>query len=799
MMKKAMFFKRKSLVSAVSLALFGASHATLGYAQAETRKVDAAKDRTQSVETITVTAQGRKEDALKIPYNISAISGEDLEDRKIVDQTELLRSVVGASVVDRGYRNSSVINGVTIRGLNANSAFLGDMQTSAVPTVSTYVNSTPLFANFLIKDIERVEVLRGPQGTLYGSGSLGGTVRYITRLPELNKTSGRLEGSLSKTDGSGSTNKTYDVMFNFPLGDMAAARIVAGRVDNAGIIDYVNIYKLDSKGAPVAPSGITNPAAQYESKKDADFAKIDYARVSLLMKPTSTFSALLTYQNQSDDVGGRRQPTRGLDGYGKAYGKYENGSVQLEPSTRDVKLASLEMDLDLGFATLSSGTSHYDQSGHSTSENTGFYAKNRWLADYYYNYPRPLAAAERSYGDKALVQEFRLISTKGGAWDYLLGAYYLDQDLDASQFSYLRGLKAWADVAQPTAGVVNDNDFVFVRKQKFKEKALFGELNYHFTPLLHGTVGVRAFKTDFNNDSILGSGVIAPYNAPIHPIFTQDDSGQLYKANLSYNMSPTQTLYATVSEGYRRAGANAVPLTGIFAESAKFQSFKPDTNTNYEFGIKGNDKAMRYNLSAFMIKWKNIQVDTTTPNWGFYAAQNGRGATSKGIEADLSGRLGDAWGYSLGYAYVDAKLDDDVLRPDNNTTVVAKAGTRLPGTAKNTINWSLHHTAFFDGGLAWTNRLSGYYQSETENAISSSARFKKTWDGFSQLGLTSTLSADRWSATVYVKNLTNNEGVTGGFLEAHMGTDPTQNYFGNGSKVFISQPRTVGASVTYNF
>ena len=798
-MKKSMLMKRKTIVSAVGLALVSAGYAPVGFTQAEAKKDEAAKAKAQTIETITVTAQGRKENVIKIPYNISAISGEDLEDRRIVDQTELLRSVAGASVVDRGYRNSSVISGITVRGLNVNGAALGDYQTSAVPTVSTYVNGTPLFANFLIKDIERVEVLRGPQGTLYGSGSLGGTVRYITRQPELGKFSGRVETSLSKSDGSDGYNKSLDVMLNIPLGDTFAARVVAGKVDNAGIIDYVNVYKLDSRGAPVAPNGVRDLATQYESKKDADFAKIDYARLSLLYKPSNTFSAMFAYQTQSDDIGGRRQPTRGNNGFGVPYGKYENGSVQLEPSTRDVNLSSLEMDLDLGFATLSSGTSHYDQSGRSLSENTGFYAKNQWLADYYYNYPRPMATADRSYGDKAFVQELRLVSSKRGAWDYVLGAYYQNQDLNATQFSYLRGLKAWADVVRPTAGVVNDNDFVFVRAQNFKEKALFGEFTYHLAPNLHATVGVRAFKTEFNNDSTLGSGVTLPFSIPIHTIFNQRDSGQLYKGNVSYNVSDTQTLYGTVSQGYRRAGANAVPLSGNFAENPAFQTFKPDRNTNYELGFKGADNGLRYNLSAFYIDWKDIQLDTTTPNWGFFAAQNGGKASSRGIEAELSGRLGDSWRYALGYAYVDAMLEENVIRADSKTIIVARAGTRLPGTAKNTLNGSLDHTTFLNSGWVWTNRISGYYQGETENAISTSARFKKTWGGFSQWGLSSTLVADKWTVSVFVKNVFNNAGVTGGFLEAHMGTDPTQNYYGNGSKVFISQPRTVGMGLSYNF
>ena len=114
------------------------------------------------------------------PYNISAVSGASIEARQVADAPELMRSIPGVAVVDRGYRNSGVITGINIRGLNVDSSALGDYAVSTVPTVSSYVNDTPIYANFLLRDLERVEVLRGPQGTLYGSGSLGGTIRYIT-------------------------------------------------------------------------------------------------------------------------------------------------------------------------------------------------------------------------------------------------------------------------------------------------------------------------------------------------------------------------------------------------------------------------------------------------------------------------------------------------------------------------------------------------------------------------------------------------------------------------------------------
>ncbi len=789
-MKHTTHFQQSAIASAVALAFVGS--------QVHAQSVPASTDK-EAMATVTVTAQGRKENILKIPYNISAVSGQELDDKKIVDQVEMLRGIAGASTVDRGARNAGVISAVTVRGLNVNGSALGDFQTSAVPAVSTYVNNTPIFANFIIKDIDRVEVLRGPQGTLYGSGSLGGTVRYLTRRPELNTFSGRLDGGISNSAGSDGYNKNADGVFNFPIGDAAALRVALGRVDNAGMIDYVNVYELNTAGAPVAPKGLADPAASYRKVKDADTVKIDYARLSLLLKPSNDFQALLTYQAQRDKVGGRRQPTRGNNGSGVPYGRYENGSVQLEPSARDVNLAALEMDLDIGFATLSSATSHYSQDGNSLSENTGFYAKNAWLSDYYYNAPRPMAQAVRSYSDKAFVQELRIVSKKGPTLDYIAGVYYQNQDLGAAQYSYLRGLKAWADVNKPLAGVVSDNDFVFERTQNFKERALFGELTWNVAPTLRVTGGMRAFRTDFSNDSTLGSGVVAPFNKPTHTLFSKNDSGKLYKANVSWDVDAKSMLYLTVSEGYRRAGANAVPLTGNFAESPAWQTFKPDTNVNTEVGWKGSSGDLRYNISLFNIAWKDIQIDTTTPTWGFYVAQNGGKASSRGLEAELKGKLTSALRYALSYAYVDAKLDQDVLRADKPSVVSATAGTRLPGSAKHTLSASLDHTQMLGEGWYWTNRINAYYQGDTENAISPSVKQKQTWAAFSQWGVSSTIAADKWSATFFVKNLTNNDGITGGFLESAMGTSPSQHYQGNGSKVLISQPRTIGLSASYSF
>lgn len=791
-MPQAMPFRKTALASAVSIVVAGVCSAPGAYAQTQSLP---------DVQVIEVTAQGRKENPLKIPYNISAVSGDDLEKRRVTDQNELLREVAGASVVDRGYRNSGVISGVTVRGLNVNGSALGDYQLSAVPTVSTYVNQTPIFANFLIKDVERVEILRGPQGTLYGSGALGGTLRYITRSPELKRFGARVETAFAKVDGSDGMEKAIDLMLNAPLGEWAALRVVGGTVRNAGVVDYKNLYRLDAAGAPVAPSGLANPAASYYTQKDADTVAIDYARVALLVKPSAGFQATLSFQHQADDIGGRRQPTRGNDGNGVPYGKYQNGSIQLEPSTRKVGLTSLEMEVDLGFATLTSATSGYEQTGQSLSENTGFYAKNNWLRSFYYNYPRPMAQADRSYADEAMSQEFRLISRKGQTFDYIAGAFYQDQDLRATQMSYLKGIQAWCAATACGGAFPNENDFKYDRLQNYRETSLYGELTFHISPTLRTTFGARRYDSRLDNTSSMGIPIWDAFNLfPTQTTsFSQKSTGTLYKANMAFDLSAEHLLYGTVSEGFRRGGSNAVPTTGNFAESVNYQSYLPDTNVNFEIGVKGRAGNHRYSVALYRIDWKDIQIDVATPNWGFFAAQNGGKAKSQGLELELAGALTAGLRYKLSYGYNDAKLSDAVYQANNGTTLIAPAGARLPGTARNTASAMLEHAIALRNDWSWSNRVNVYYQGPTENSISQSPKFSQRWPGFSLWGLSSTLAAERWSVSLFAKNIFNKEGVSGGFLEAHMGSDPTQNYFGNGSKVFISQPRTVGVSASLEF
>ncbi|GGW91066.1 TonB-dependent receptor [Alteromonas halophila] len=763
------------------------------------------------VERIEVTSSRRVSTVEETPYNLSVINGSELSERNIVDTVEMIRSVAGVTAVDRGYRNSGVLNNIIIRGMNVDSSGNGDFALNAAPTVSSYVNDTPLFANFILKDIDAVEVLRGPQGTLYGSGALAGTVRYRMKRPELEYFNGSVKGAISQTDGSEGINQNYDALINVPVSDSVAFRANVGVIRNDGVVDYTNVYALNGEGDPVAEGGdVAEGDPVFRSVEDADTVDIDYGRASLLFEPSDTFSALVSYQWQSDDIGGRRQVTTGtnwVSGTEQAYDEYENGAIQLEPSERKVDLMALELEWNLGFATLSSSTSDYEHTGSSVSDNTGFYAQNNWFGWFYGGTPRPMASALRSYEDEGFSQEIRLVSEPGETFDWIVGAFYLDQQTRATQDSVMPGFSEWAQASgfdetlASWGGTLTDQDFLYRDNGEVKDLSVFGELTWHINTDLDLTVGLRRFDNEISNDTLI--------ELPIYPGASEvtastEESDTLFKANLSYDVSDEMMLYATVSEGYRRGGTSAVPLTGGFAENPEYLSYDSDSVTNYELGVKGNTGEVFYAVTLYRMDWDDPQLNVTTPNWGFYAAVNGESARTQGVEIETRGYITDNLEYGLQYAYTDAELTDDLYIPagtqDSPSEVLrAVDGERLPSTSEHTFSANLQHYMEMEGEYYLLSRASAYYQSDSRNSLGDNPVFDIMLPSFWIANLSTTLHATDWSATVYVKNVFNEEGVTGVLSEGYMGTDPEENFYGNASKSYITQPRTIGIAFQYQF
>ncbi|MCW5581016.1 MAG: TonB-dependent receptor, partial [Luteimonas sp.] len=428
----------------------------------------------------------------------------------------------------------------------------------------------------------------------------------------------------------------------------------------------------------------------------------------------------------------------------------------------------------------------------------GFYAQAGFLP-IYYNYPRPMASAVRSHGEKAFTQELRLTSDTGGAFDYVLGAYYQNQKRYATQQSHLVGFKRWWDAAFPgfEAAVISDIDFDYRQSERFKETALYGELTWHASDRLSFTGGFRHFRHDAETEVEQTTGNWASIVDSSSSRGEESDTRTLFKGNVSWFFTPDSQLYATVSEGYRRGGTNGTPTTGNFAEDPAWTTYKSDTVRNHELGGKGRIGRTTYNVNVFYVDWKDPQVNSSTTWWGFFAVQNARKASTRGVELELAGHAATGFGYSLGYTWTQAQLEADAVAADG-AYVYGYKGDPLPGVPEHRFNAAVSYGIPLGRGLL-TLRGDMYYQSETENALSLSPRFTRTLGGFSLFNASATYGVDRWDVTLWLKNLANEEGVTGVYTEQYMGTAPAEGYFGNGSKALVTLPRTVGLTVSYRF
>jgi outer membrane receptor protein involved in Fe transport len=309
-------------------------------------------------ETIIVTATRRELSVQDIPLNIAAFDDSLLEAREISDLAELGRNVPGLYVIDQGKRSS---NSIVVRGLNLNpfasAEFLGN---SGGDTVSTYVGEVPLYIDLSLSDIERVEVLLGPQGTLYGAGTLGGAIRYIPRKPEFDETSVIARGSAFSLSHSDSMGFRGGATFNVPFGDNLAFRASIDRYDDPGFIDTPYLVRQPGVSDP-EPNSPALVAANLFREEDVDSEETTSARVGLRWQPGDNVDATFTYHHQNMDVGGRTQNHRLAFGTGL----YESATRYAEPSERTNELLSAEVIADLGFAELTSATgwSKYDEVG----------------------------------------------------------------------------------------------------------------------------------------------------------------------------------------------------------------------------------------------------------------------------------------------------------------------------------------------------------------------------------------------------------------------------------------------------
>ncbi len=800
---------RRHTRSALGLRLM-AGCASVALVAGTARAQSAAPQATQ-MEEIVVTATRRATRVQDVPYDISAVTGASIAAKQISIDTEMLRTIPGVSVVDRGYQTGS-LNGARIRGLNVDGAALGDYAVSSVSPLATYVNDTPVFANFLLKDIDRVEVLRGPQGTLYGSGSLGGTVRYIENQPKLDNFSGVFSTSVTHTENSGGAGWNGDLTLNAPITGTLAFRGTISRIDDPGSIDYPNLYKLVG-GLPPELNGKPAPdSSDFERRDSVDTAHIWYGHAAVLWQPTDDLKIVVNYNDQSDHTGGPREVTEGTNGFGQAYGAQQNGAVIPQSASRSVNVESLEGTYDFGFATLTSSTSYYDHRGQSITDNTGFYGHAiagfppgfLYYFSYYAPNRLPLTTFVNDYSERAIIEEARLVSKPGERFDYIVGVFYESQARGADSQNFLPGFQQ-TYLEDPFYGadfVSGDRSFLYHRGESFRDVAVYGEVTLHVTDAIDVTGGMRYFNDDDTVHSLIGGGVLTVNNIYTNNVSSTSESKPLGKGNISWKIDHDDLLFATVSQGYRRGGSNAIPITGPQREDSSFLNFKSDSVVNYEAGVKGTYAGVAYSLAGYYIDWSNVQVNIQTPTWAYFAVANGPSAVSKGFELEFDGYVTPQLHYNVGYAFNNANLTANIVTAGNihvgGTAISGYDGAQLPGVADNTVNLSADYTIPINDAASLVNRISGYYQSSSKNSVTPGALFTGI-DPFWLWTISTSLAFDSYDVTLFAKNLFNANAETGIYTNAYSGADVAGGFYGNDNRHIIAQPRTIGLAFNYRF
>ncbi len=655
---------------------------------------------------IVVTATRRSLSLADVPINIAAIGAEQLQEQRLNDVRDLGAFTPGITITDTGPRGAGTI---VMRGLSADdSSTFADNTNNAI---GTYLGEVPLYLDFKLIDLKRVEVLLGPQGTLYGLGTLAGAIRYIPERPDASKVSGYVHARGYGVEESSNFGYVADGAINLPLiKDVLAFRSATGYYYDPGFIDYPFAVRTIGVSLP-QPGPASNPLGtgtqqgdNLQRLKDVNYERTFTSRNALGLT-LDNLNVYLTYVYQETRTGGRQATGGGVLGEGK----YEGPWRVPEPSKRQSHLGALEVEAQLGdFAQLVSATAYTFTKNRSSVDVTDLLLD----LDYgYESFPAFTGFTNQRAVTEQFNQELRLVSTHGGPFSWVIGAFYNKFETSTSYREFIPGFGA-----SPTGidfGVIpnaDDNEYASFGRSKTEEKAIFGEATFNVTPEWQVTGGIRYY--DYKLDRIGGS-TLPYFDGPVADDLDIPASagaakadGVVWKANTSYKFGADALIYATYSTGYRIGGANTGAAPCVLPLNPNQQNicalpnelfFGPDKTKNIEVGLRAGffDNKLTTNLSVFQVDWDGIQLGGTTLNGGIGITVNGGKARNRGFDFSFNGRITDRFTIRGNYSYLDANLTQDVpellqirnskdprFRPKFSEVDVF-AGDRLPGSAKH--------------------------------------------------------------------------------------------------------------------
>ena len=804
-------FNTSLVAIAVAASLVPAHHAIAQTAEAQ-------------IEKIEITATRRTGTVQDAPLNITALTSDTLAEQNIGQLEDVARWVPGLTVVDQGGRSDSPI---IVRGLNTNSTGPG----ANGGTVATYIGELPLFVNMRLTDIERVEVLIGPQGTLYGAGTLGGAIRYIPKAVELDLTSGEVYGDVFSLSQSNSNGGEFGFVFNTPLiNDKLGIRASLNYYNDPGFIDYN--YVVRQGGVSLADPDWNDAQAVSDNLrqvKDANGENTLTGRVALRWAPTDTFDATLAYFYQSQDVEGRSishynalPTTNALSGQP---GPFDSAYRYEEPREKIDELLSLEITADLGFAelTAAAGVSSFEADGQR--DQTDLLIRLNYS---YEDFPAFSAFTREQDNSDVTTGEIRLVSNSDSDFSWIAGAFYNKTESDGISEEFTPGYDAFLGGSRPDA-----LEYLSVADSTVTESAIFGEITYQITPQWDVTLGLRSYEYDVTSTSAIdlplyytvfeGRGpdsVVLDYETE-----SADDSGTLSKFNTSYQFNDDVMAYFTVSEGFRIGGANGVAAcpadiatitNQIVCALPNEQVFVADTTTNYELGVKSSffRNRLYVNYSIFDIDWEDAQVAGATVNGAQPITANAQGAGSKGLELSVRGIITDELTAYATYSDVNAKLTEDApflfgVKDEQGTAIQdfydGKAGDRLSGAPEQQLSLGFKYsTEILDGkGLDIVYGLTA--QSDVLSKVGGRADGELI-PGFALSNVSATVTENNWAVTLYIDNLFDKYAYTSVRRDqADLGLNQVPSEGLNRVDLlrnygrFVVQPRKVGVKFSYKF
>ncbi len=815
-------WRYRELCSAISAAL-GAGSVTVGHAQEDERSVGA-------LEEIVVTARKRDENIQDIPQSIQAFSQAEISKTGIRGLTDVAKFVPAMTVVG----SSAGFNKIVFRGLaDSVRPFIADS------SAAIYLDEQPLTTGAQSPeirpiDLERIETLAGPQGTLYGASSQSGTVRYIVAKPDTAEFAANIGGeALGVSDGG--TGWNVDAMVNIPLiQDKLALRLVGFAAQDPGFIDNVlgtSPGRLDAVTGERIPGSKTNAALVEEDFNDAEWIG---GRVSARWHVSDRWSLTGIY-NYSDST------INGFNDFDPTAGDLQTVKFHDERWEDEWSNFQFTIDGDLGFAELTSSTSYFERDTAYVLDGTsgvayyhsvlGVYGRDTCGSNpayaYYNIYDLATACELNSVGydvddadptgfftndqkDERFTHETRLTGSTS-RWDWTLGFFYQEADQTWDYGTHIDGYEntesfaAYNAIYGPLAPV--DVRWDSGETNERTDISVFGEATVAVTDEWKLLLGARWYDTDVDRIWTLQ----LPAGAPeVVTTPTGSDTGVLPKVGVQYFFADDRMLYALYSEGFRTGGINRArgnPTLPI--------QFESDLLQNYEAGLKSRwlDSRLQLNVIGYHQVWKDMQLELTDPSFALDPPEpfqtviaNVGDAIVDGVDAEVIFAPGESWELGLVSTYLfRAEIDDDIAvfdeRAPDTVSLEIPGGTQLP--LSSDVNVSAY--AEYGWQLDWLGGSDAYlrvqyaYTGDSFNRLVDNdgdpdgdgygGRVRQpsyqTWD------LRAGFTGSTWDVSLYVDNLSDDRVV--------LYNDTNADVFWGRENLRTARPRSFGVSVRRHF